>query len=133
MFIPKRYGESGNEGCPFCGKQATSRNAQDIPVCKAHTEAILNEMKCICGEYLENCIGKWGLYFRCQKCGNVNKKKVFEINQVKDVSKMDFDKESKKEVYEKKPEAKKGYFSEITEKKERKEITVNSNDPEWFD
>jgi hypothetical protein len=130
MFIPKRYGESGNEGCPFCGKQATSRNEQDIPVCKAHTTALLNEMKCICGEYLETCTGKWGLYFRCQRCGNVNKRKVFEINQVKDVSKMDLD---KKETSNERSEPKKSYFSEITEKKERKEITITSRDTEWCD
>lgn len=131
MYIPKRYGESGSEKCPFCAKLATTRNEQEVPVCKDHTTAILNEMKCICGEYLETLTGKWGLYFRCQRCGNVNKRKVFEINQVKDVSKMDFNK--KETSSERKEEPKKSYFSEITEKKERKEITITSRDTDWCD
>ncbi|MFA6461848.1 MAG: hypothetical protein WCV90_06290 [Candidatus Woesearchaeota archaeon] len=129
MYLPKRYGESKLDTCPFCGKQATTRNEQEIPVCEKHRAALMNEMKCACGEYLETCIGKWGLYFRCARCGNVNKRKVFEMNQVKDVSQIDFDKPS----LETKEQPKKSYFSEITEKKERKEITITSRDTDWCD
>ncbi|MEK6938371.1 MAG: hypothetical protein AABX04_04975 [Nanoarchaeota archaeon] len=130
MYIPKRYGESGSDKCPFCSKMATTRNNQEIPVCKGHTTAILNEMKCICGEYLESHVGKWGLYFRCLKCGNVNKKKVFEINQVKDVSKIDFDKEEKTEFRTERKEPSKRVYEE---KSERKEITITSRDTDWCD
>ncbi|MFH0701573.1 MAG: hypothetical protein V2A62_04000 [Candidatus Woesearchaeota archaeon] len=127
MYIPKRYGESKIEECPFCGRQSTLKNQQDISVCAKHKDALLNEMKCICGEYLETCSGKWGLYFRCQKCGNVNKKKIFEINQVKDVSKIDFDKEENKtESGTVKKQQKKIYS-------EPKEITITSRDTDWCD
>lgn len=129
MYLPKRYGESKIEECPFCGRQSTLKNQQDISVCAKHKDSLLNEMKCVCGEYLETCTGKWGLYFRCARCGNVNKRKVFEMNVIKDVSKIDFDKPSS----ETKEQPKKGYLSEISEKKERKEITITSRDTDWCD
>lgn len=81
MYIPKRYGQSKIENCPFCGKTSVTKNKQDIPVCTAHKDAQLDDLKCICGEWLDLCSGKWGPYFRCMKCGNVSFKKVMEINQ----------------------------------------------------
>lgn len=125
MFIPKRYGESKIEECPFCNRQSTTTNSQDIPVCMKHKDSLMNEMKCICGEYLETLRGKWGLYFRCPKCGNVNKRKVFEINKVVDVSNpanIPAEKTTGNIHVEKKPV--------LTE---RKEITITSRDTEWCD
>ena len=83
MYIPKRYGESRLEQCPFCGKQATVRNKQKIPVCQAHRNSILDDLKCACGSYLETKVGKFGLYFNCPKCGNVNPKRALEMNPAK--------------------------------------------------
>jgi uncharacterized C2H2 Zn-finger protein len=127
MFVQKRYGESKIEGCPFCGKQSITTNSQDIPVCIQHKESLMNEMKCICGEYLETLRGKWGLYFRCQRCGNVNKKKVFEINVVKDVSGTDFDNPSAQSTS-------KSSTNRAEEPHQKpKEITITSRDTDWCD
>ena len=123
MFIPKRYGESKIEECPFCGKQSTTTNSQDIPVCPKHKDSLMNEMKCICGEYLETLRGKWGLYFRCPKCGNVNKRKVFEINVVRDVSGTNFDNPVSTSSTKRAEEP----------RREPREITITSRDTDWCD
>ncbi|MBI4981226.1 hypothetical protein HZC30_06775 [Candidatus Woesearchaeota archaeon] len=122
MFIQKRYGESKIEACPFCGEQSITTNSQDIPVCMKHKDSLMNEMKCICGEYLETLRGKWGLYFRCQRCGNVNKRKVFEINKVIDMKDVVNETASSERVTEKK-----------SSPPERKEIIITSRDTEWCD
>lgn len=80
MYIPKRYGESKREVCPFCGQQATTVNGQKIPVCRMHTSSVLGEMRCICGKMLEAKTGKYGLYFSCSRCGNVTLKRALEVN-----------------------------------------------------
>ena len=71
--------------CPFCQQQATTLTKQGITVCNKHKDSILNEMKCFCGQWLELKKGRYGFYFNCLGCGNINKKKVFEINEVKDM------------------------------------------------
>ena len=78
MRIPKRYGESRIENCPFCGKQATTTSVQGIPVCSKHKEEYI-ELKCACGSWLEVKAGKWGPYFYCINCGNINFKKVMDM------------------------------------------------------
>lgn len=84
MYIPKRYGESGINNCPFCGKISVTKNIQGVPVCKMHKNENLDDLKCVCGEYLDILEGKWGPYFRCMNCGNINFKKGLEMNpQVK--------------------------------------------------
>ena len=80
MYIPKRYGESKTENCPFCGKISTLKNRQGVPVCIAHKNEELGELKCVCGGWLELNSGKWWVYFRCMNCGNVNLKKALEMN-----------------------------------------------------
>ncbi|HLC66231.1 MAG TPA: hypothetical protein VJK52_01180, partial [Candidatus Nanoarchaeia archaeon] len=65
MHIPKRYGQSKQNSCPFCGKTATVQNQQEIPVCTAHRDQRFPEVKCACGKWLELLSGKWGPYFRC--------------------------------------------------------------------
>ena len=80
MFIPKRYGESKVDGCPFCGRQAIVKNSEGIPVCNDHKDKTLGDMKCTCGQYLLLQKGKFGPYFNCLKCGNVTLKRALEIN-----------------------------------------------------
>ncbi len=142
MRIPKRYGEARSDNCPFCDRQSITQNEQGIPVCKQHQNSILNEMKCLCGEFLETCTGKFGLYFRCIKCGNINKKKVFEINpnrEYKEISsetKREYSTELRKETFsELKREnlqTTNSSFQKKTEPKERKEIIIRSDDPFYF-
>jgi predicted RNA-binding Zn-ribbon protein involved in translation (DUF1610 family) len=80
MHIPKRYGESKVEGCPFCGKQAIIKNSQGVPVCMIHKAQRLPEMKCSCGGNLLLQEGKFGVFFNCPNCGNINMKRVIEMN-----------------------------------------------------
>lgn len=72
MYIPKQYGESQKNNCPFCGKLAVTENHQGVPVCLDHKKQALNDVKCICGEYLDVRKGKFGPYFNCINCGNVS-------------------------------------------------------------
>lgn len=80
MYIPKKYGLSRVDNCPFCGKSSVVKNSQGIPVCQKHRGARLDGLKCVCGEWLEINLGKWGPYFRCLNCGNINFKKGLEMN-----------------------------------------------------
>ncbi len=66
--------------CPFCSRQATQKNSQQIPVCLSHKDALLEDLKCACGEYLDVKSGKFGVYFQCFNCGNINYKKGLEMN-----------------------------------------------------
>ena len=86
MHIPKRYGQSRIDRCPFCDKHGVTKNKQDIPVCSKHADKLLT-LKCICGNILDICSGKWGTYCRCIKCGNINFKKALEINPKPEVYK----------------------------------------------
>ena len=114
--IPKRYGESKIDKCPFCSQSAFLTNGQNIPVCKTHHDAELGEMKCICGEVLDLMTGKFGVFFSCMNCGNMNMRKVLEINAVKDVSKQ---------------AAIRRY--QATQQKQQKTMTVRSDDPRYFE
>jgi hypothetical protein len=80
MYIPKRYGQSKVDLCPFCKKSATAKNSQQVPVCYGHKSAVLQELTCFCGDYLELKDGKFGVYFSCTNCGNINLKKALEMN-----------------------------------------------------
>ena len=81
MRIPKRYGESKKQDCPFCGDFAITINEQEVPVCLKHKTSKIENFKCMCGDWLDLFAGKWGPYFRCMKCGNVTFKRALEINQ----------------------------------------------------
>ncbi len=76
----KRYGESKVEICPFCGKQATTRNKQKVPTCTSHRDMLLEGLKCACGDYLDVMSGKYGPFFSCMHCGNINYKKGLDMN-----------------------------------------------------
>src|SRR3989344_3706101 len=79
MYIPKRYGESKIDNCAFCSKQGIVKNKQGLIVCSVHKDSILPEIKCVCGNYLELKTGKFGPYFNCLNCGNINLKKGLEM------------------------------------------------------
>ncbi len=111
MFIPKKYGQSRVDKCPFCQKNAITMNRQDVPVCASHKEEVLPDLKCFCGSSLEIMHGKYGVFFSCMKCGNMNLKRVLEFNKLEP----------------KAPNAK------SAEKNLPKEITVRSDDPRYFD
>ncbi|MFP4424031.1 MAG: hypothetical protein ACLFP2_02245 [Candidatus Woesearchaeota archaeon] len=80
MRIPKRYGESKVDKCPFCSERAIAMNKQGIPVCRKHTDRELGLMRCICGEILDLKHGKYGPFFTCMSCGPINMRKALEIN-----------------------------------------------------
>ncbi|MBS3113625.1 hypothetical protein J4448_00840 [Candidatus Woesearchaeota archaeon] len=112
MFIPKIYGQSRIDKCPFCDKQATVMSKQDVPVCLSHKEEKLDDLKCVCGSSLEMLHGKFGVFFSCIKCGNMNLNKVLEFNTIN--PKMKHESPSQKS-------------------QSNKEMTVRSDDPRYFD
>ena len=80
MHIPIRYGQSKIDLCPFCEKAATAKNSQDVPVCQNHKKMLLPDLKCSCSSYLDLRKGKFGVYFNCMNCGNMNMKKALSLN-----------------------------------------------------
>jgi hypothetical protein len=80
MYIPKRYGESKIDRCPFCGQQAFVRNSQGLSVCADHKTTMLDGLKCACGNFMDMRIGKWGPFFICEKCGTRNMNQALEMN-----------------------------------------------------
>ena len=115
MHIPKKYGQSKIDKCPFCQKHATTMNRQKVPVCQPHKNEVLDNLKCVCGSMLETLHGKFGVFFSCMKCGNMNLKKVLEFNVIK-------------------PKMQNENFSQKNERTQTgKEITVRSDDPRYFD
>ena len=80
MHMPKRYGDSKIEKCPFCERQSTTVNSQSVPVCQEHKNTKLADMRCLCGDELEIRQGKYGTFFLCTTCGPQNMRKVFETN-----------------------------------------------------
>lgn len=137
MHIPKRYGESRIENCPFCSKQAIIKNPQGIPVCMAHKTQKLPDMKCSCGEHLMIQEGKFGVFFNCIKCGNINLKRVLEINSERIILKSenaDAKKDTKKD--EEKTRTVKPYIKTNIKKRKMKpklrNETIRSDDPRYF-
>jgi hypothetical protein len=80
MYIPKRYGESKVEACPFCGASAYTKNKQGLAVCADHKHTELNNLKCLCGSWLDMREGKFGMFFICEKCGTRNLRQALEMN-----------------------------------------------------
>lgn len=79
MFKARKvYGMSEARSCPFCEKRAIVKNKQQVPVCVDHKERLVIERKCVCGNYLELKIGKFGPYFNCLNCGTKNFQKVLD-------------------------------------------------------
>ena len=119
----KVYGKSKIVTCSFCGKTATHKSEQGLEVCHAHVGKKLGEIKCTCGTWLEQRVSKFGPYFNCLNCGNLNYNKAMEINALtmKDIPKVEVQ-EGKKETRFKKE------F-----RKQPKEITITANDVDYFD
>ena len=116
MYIPKKYGQSKIDNCPFCKKQATAINSQNVPVCPNHKKDLLDDLKCVCGSTLEMLHGKFGVFFKCINCGNLNLRKVMEFNAIKTKIKED-----------------NSYSNKITNLQGKTTITVRSDDPRYFD
>ena len=119
MFIPKKYGQSKVSPCPFCEKNAIRKNTQGVPVCEKHGQETLAEYTCLCKSPLELRLGKFGPYFNCLKCGNQNFKRVLELNAVVKPKPAEPARRPEQESH-----APKGTG---------KEITITTNDAEWFD
>ncbi len=104
----KVYGQYQTITCPFCSRRATSKNEQGLDVCHLHTKQFLSEQKCFCGNWLDLRIGKFGPYFNCVKCGNINFKKIDLKTPQQKVRKS-------------------------SEPHLKKEITITTNDVNYFD
>ena len=120
MYIPKKYGQSKIDKCPFCQKHATALNAQSVPVCTSHKGEKLKDLKCVCGSILDVLKGKYGVFFSCMKCGNMNLKKVLEFNTVKPKA-------------EEKTSSSSSGQQKSKQLSVKKETTVRSDDPRYFD
>lgn len=114
MHIPKRYGQSRIDKCPFCGKQGVTENPQGVPVCPAHKSQNLSELKCLCGSYVDILSGKWGAYAKCMKCGNVNLGRILEMNP------------------QQKPQQQNQEEKTSEKQQEKREITVRSDELEFL-
>lgn len=119
MHIPKRYGQSKINRCPFCEKQSTTENIQGIPTCSVHKKEELLDFKCVCGEWLDIKKGKYGAFFLCMNCGPISLSKALEINPIK--PRQEPKQTEKNESSSKKKPA----------DKEKREITIRS-DEMWF-
>jgi hypothetical protein len=117
MYIPKKYGQSRVDKCPFCGMQGVFINSQGIPVCTKHKNSQLGPMKCVCGASADLLNGKFGIYFNCLNCGNINARKIFEVNKVEDVN------TKGKEIVRDDP------AKTVKKKDPPTTITINSDDP----
>lgn len=138
MYIPKRYGQSKIDSCPFCGRIATVKNAQDIPVCAKHKNTPLPDLKCSCNSYLDLRNGKFGAYFHCLNCGNINMRKALALNP--DIGKPQIPAEetvSETKTENQPAEKTESETEEKTENKQKetkdkKEITITSDDVNYI-
>jgi hypothetical protein len=128
----KTYGEYKEVPCPFCGKRATSKNAQDIEVCPQHTQSVLEEIRCLCGSWLEQRSGKFGPYFHCMKCGNINFAKGMEFKDLQPKKNLSSPttplSSSSRSSTHSSPKS-----DPSRPRYEKKEITIRSDDPRYFD
>jgi hypothetical protein len=132
----KVYGQSKADNCAFCGSIATQTTESGVLVCRHHREQKLEEIKCTCGSWLEQRSGKFGPYFNCLNCGNVNFNKAMEMKSVmpaatgtiapRQVSSYKAG-SSKEESFEDREKRL------MREERRGKEITITSDDVEYFD
>ena len=136
----KQYGQSKVSYCSFCGKIATQKSDTGLEVCLQHKSETLEEIKCTCGKWLEQRDGKFGAYFNCINCGNVNYAKAMEIKAITH----DPSKQKKKEAplintspHISKPISSSSYvhnpYSRAKKRISAKEIEITSDDLEYFD
>lgn len=79
----KVYGQSKEEACVFCGDNARSENSQGFSTCINCKTKTMEDIKCMCGEYLDVKKSKWGAFFVCSSCGPVSLKKAMELKDAK--------------------------------------------------
>ena len=125
MFIPKKYGQSKIDKCPFCVRHAVTVNKQGVPVCSQHKDCLLENLKCVCGSMLDIMQGKFGVFFKCLSCGPINLRKVLELNEIRIAPKIT-EEEYKENKIKKEP-------LKTSKNNQKKEITVRSDDPRYFD
>lgn len=124
----KTYGEYKVAHCPFCDKIATAKNEQGLNVCRLHTKEKIQEIKCTCGSWLETRSGKFGPYFNCVKCGNINYHKGLAMKDITTPIKVEEPKVTTEfSEYKVKKEVKK------ERDEERTETIISSRDVEYFD
>ncbi len=139
-YRKKVYGSYKRITCPFCERGATHKNEQGLDVCHKHTKEVFQEIKCLCGSWLELRSGKFGAYFNCIKCGNMNYDKAMTIKERTDkrfAGEIEKNKpelsESKNNNFEKECYGSTNNFNKKREKNKPKEIIITSNDVEYFD
>lgn len=123
----KTYGVYKTVECPFCSRLATQKNEQGIEVCYQHTKSVVEEIKCTCGRWLEPRSGKFGRYFNCLNCGNMNYEKAMQIKEMtmtrraeeKDIGKVALKPAAPSRI--------------LPSKEEKKEIVITSRDVDYFD
>jgi hypothetical protein len=135
MRIRKVYGESKIENCMICGKHALSLNAQGFPVCNAHKSAIMPELKCLCGEYLMMMDGKFGKFFQCINCGNINMKKAIEMNEelIQKTNNIRQNNKQEHQTYNANDNTRKSTAVYVHEEKNPADKIIRSDDPDYFD
>lgn len=121
----KVYGESQVQSCAFCASVATQRSDVGVYVCHRHKQQCLEEIKCTCGNWLEQKSGKFGPYFHCYKCGNVSFKKGMELKELQESARVVPEVKKQESVVEEK--------LILPEKKEPKEILIDTNDVQYFE
>ena len=123
----KQYGNYKTSNCPFCTRTATVKNEQGIDVCHKHVKSLMEEIKCTCGSWLEQRVGKFGPYFNCLNCGNFNYNKAMEIKDItmKKSHNISNNITENKEIITNK-------LKEKNVNSEKKEITITSDDVEYF-
>ena len=80
VTMKKVYGAYKVLVCPFCGSTASVKNPQGVPTCTKHSKMLLEDMKCLCGAYLDIKEGKFGPFFTCENCGIIRFSRGLEIN-----------------------------------------------------
>jgi hypothetical protein len=119
MRIPKHYGQSREDNCFFCGGRALAENENGLPTCIKHKNEKTPDLKCLCGEYLDAKKGKYGTFFLCMKCGPVSLRKINDAGMVpKDTTEQRIEKTNQRK--------------ETTNDQGKKEITIRSDDPDYF-
>src|SRR3989338_1621127 len=78
----KVYGQSKENNCAFCGSIATQTTKEGILVCSHHLQQKIENIQCTCGSWLEQKSGKFGPYFTCFNCGNINFNKAMEMKAI---------------------------------------------------
>ena len=136
----KVYGESKDNSCAFCSGVATQETKDGLLVCRSHLNSKLEEIKCTCGSWLEQRTGKFGPYFNCVHCGNINFNKAMEMKSV--MAKNMFNTRSNEaprmvNSYSSLPKKEESFEDRERrmnkEDRKGKEITISSDDVEYFD